>query len=93
MSRAVGQLEKMYNTLNLDLWGGQLPTPIITVQSKPGTYGHTPTHSRGTGARSRRTTAFRAYLQGANETTRPSLLYSRSNELPTVIASGAHISA
>lgn len=38
MSRAVGQLEKMYNTLNLDLWGGQLPTPIITVQSKPGTY-------------------------------------------------------
>ena len=40
MSRAVGQLEKMYNTLNLDLWGGQLPTPIITVQSKPGTYGH-----------------------------------------------------
>lgn len=36
MSRAVGQLEKMYNTLNLDLWGGQLPTPIITVQSKPG---------------------------------------------------------
>ena len=40
MSRAVGQLETMYNTLNLDLWGGQLPTPIITVQSKPGTYGH-----------------------------------------------------
>ena len=40
MSRAVGQLEKMYNTINLDLWGGQLPTPIITVQSKPGTYGH-----------------------------------------------------
>lgn len=33
MSRAVGQLEKMYNTINLDLWGGQLPTPIITVQS------------------------------------------------------------
>lgn len=40
MSRAVAQLEKMYNTINADLWGGQLPTPIITVQSKPGTYGH-----------------------------------------------------
>ena len=40
MSRAVGQLEKMYNTLNADLFGGELPTPIITVQSKPGTYGH-----------------------------------------------------
>lgn len=40
MSRAVGQLEKMYNTLNWDFYGGRLPTPIITVQSKPGTYGH-----------------------------------------------------
>lgn len=40
MSRAVGQLERMYNAINADLWGGQLPTPIITVQSKPGTYGH-----------------------------------------------------
>lgn len=40
MSRAVGQLEKMYNTINADLFGGELPTPIITVQSKPGTYGH-----------------------------------------------------
>lgn len=40
MSRAVGQLEKMYHTLNTDLFGGELPTPIITVQSKPGTYGH-----------------------------------------------------
>lgn len=40
MSRAVGQLEKMYNTLNADLFGGTLPVPIITVQSKPGTYGH-----------------------------------------------------
>lgn len=40
MSRAVGQLEKMYNTLNADFWGGALPLPIITVQSKPGTWGH-----------------------------------------------------
>lgn len=40
MSRAVGQLEKMYNTMNQDFYGGALPTPIITVQSKPGTYGH-----------------------------------------------------
>lgn len=40
MSRAVGQLEKMYNTLNTDKFAGALPTPIITVQSKPGTYGH-----------------------------------------------------
>ena len=40
MSRAVGQLEKMYNTLNLDKFEGALPTPIITVQSKPGTWGH-----------------------------------------------------
>lgn len=40
MSRAVGQLEKMYNTMNMDFYGGALPTPIITVQSKPGTWGH-----------------------------------------------------
>ena len=40
MSRAVGQLEKMYNTMNWDFYGGTLPTPIITVQSKPGTWGH-----------------------------------------------------
>lgn len=40
MSRAVGQLEKMYNVLNLDLFAGELPTPIITVQSKPGSMGH-----------------------------------------------------
>ena len=40
MSRAVGQLEKMYNTLNADFYGGALPVPIITVQSKPGTWGH-----------------------------------------------------
>lgn len=40
MSRAVGQLEKMYNCLNWDFFDGVLPVPIITVQSKPGTMGH-----------------------------------------------------
>lgn len=40
MSRAVGQLEKMYSHLNADFFDGALPVPIITVQSKPGTYGH-----------------------------------------------------
>lgn len=40
MSRTVATLEKMYNTLNVDKFENALPTPIITVQSKPGTYGH-----------------------------------------------------
>lgn len=40
MSRAVSQLEHMYNALNMDKFDGALPTPIITVQSKPGTWGH-----------------------------------------------------
>lgn len=40
MSRAVGQLEKIYNTLNVDFFYSTLPVPIITVQSKPGTFGH-----------------------------------------------------
>lgn len=40
MSRAVGQLEKIYTHLNEDFFEGSLPVPIITVQSKPGTYGH-----------------------------------------------------
>ena len=40
MSRAVGQLEKMYNVINIEKFDGKLPTPIITVQSKPGTWGH-----------------------------------------------------
>ena len=40
MSRAVGQLEKIYFHINQDFFEGALPTPIITVQSKPGTYGH-----------------------------------------------------
>lgn len=40
MSRAVSQLEHIYNSLNQDFFGGALPIPIITVQSKPGSYGH-----------------------------------------------------
>lgn len=40
MSRAVGQLEKIYSHLNADFFEGALPVPIITVQSKPGTMGH-----------------------------------------------------
>lgn len=40
MSRAVSQLEHIYNSLNTDFYGGALPVPVITVQSKPGTYGH-----------------------------------------------------
>lgn len=40
MSRAVSQLEHIYNTLNVDFFQGALPVPIITVQSKPGTMGH-----------------------------------------------------
>lgn len=40
MSRAVSQLEHIYNSLNYDFFGGELPVPIITVQSKPGTMGH-----------------------------------------------------
>lgn len=37
---AVSQLEHIYNNLNADFFAGELPVPIITVQSKPGTYGH-----------------------------------------------------
>ncbi len=40
MSRAVSQLEHIYNALNTDFFESALPIPIITVQSKPGTYGH-----------------------------------------------------
>lgn len=40
MSRAVSQLEHIYNSLNYDFFDGTLPVPIITVQSKPGTMGH-----------------------------------------------------
>ena len=41
MSRAVSQLEHIFNTLNTDFFDGMLPVPIITVQSQPGTMGHT----------------------------------------------------
>lgn len=40
MSRAICQLEKMYNVINTEKFDGSLPTPIITIQSKPGTFGH-----------------------------------------------------
>ena len=40
MSRAVSQLDHIYNALNTDFFQDELPIPIITVQSKPGTYGH-----------------------------------------------------
>lgn len=40
MSRAVSRLEHMYNALNADKFDGSLPVPVITVQSKPGTWGH-----------------------------------------------------
>lgn len=40
MSRTVGTLEGLYNHLNEDFFKGELPTPIITVQSSPRSYGH-----------------------------------------------------
>ena len=40
MSRAVSQLEHMTNAINQDYFGGELPPIIVTVQSKPGTFGH-----------------------------------------------------
>lgn len=39
-SRAAGQLEKMFRTINEDLFEGQLEEPIITIQSTPRAYGH-----------------------------------------------------
>ena len=41
MSRTISQIEHMYNSLNEDFWNGELPIPVITVQSAPGTAGHT----------------------------------------------------
>lgn len=35
MSRAIGQLEKMYRQINIDLFENKLPEVIITVQSSP----------------------------------------------------------
>lgn len=40
MSRAVSQLEHIFNKMNADFFEGKLPTPIITVQSSPRSYGH-----------------------------------------------------
>lgn len=40
ISRISGQLEKMYRALNNDFFGGELETPVITVQSTPHAYGH-----------------------------------------------------
>lgn len=40
MSRAVCQLEKMYNVINADLFDNVLPVPIITCNNKKGSYGH-----------------------------------------------------
>ncbi|MCC8356378.1 MAG: SprT-like domain-containing protein [Oscillospiraceae bacterium] len=40
MSRAISQIEHMYSAINTDFWDGELPTPVITVQSAPGTAGH-----------------------------------------------------
>lgn len=39
-SRAAGYLEKMFRTLNADLFDGQLEEPVITIQSTPRAYGH-----------------------------------------------------
>jgi len=39
-SRLAGQLEKLFNMLNADLFNNELATPIITIQSTPRAYGH-----------------------------------------------------
>lgn len=43
-SRLAGQLEKLFRMLNDDMFGGQLETPIITIQSTPRAYGHYSVH-------------------------------------------------
>lgn len=40
MSRLTGELEKIFRLLNQDLFGGVLPTPIITVIPTPRAYAH-----------------------------------------------------
>lgn len=40
MSRAFGQIERMYNSINADKFNNVLPVPIITIQSMKGTWGH-----------------------------------------------------
>lgn len=39
-SRVSGYLEKIFRALNEDKFGGELETPIITIQSTPRAYGH-----------------------------------------------------
>lgn len=39
-SRLAGQLEKLYNKLNADFFGGALEPPVITIQSSKTSYGH-----------------------------------------------------
>lgn len=40
ISRAVGQLEKMFRELNADKFDGELEMPMITIQTTPRAYGH-----------------------------------------------------
>lgn len=40
ISRLSGMLEKLFRMLNADFFDGQLPEPIITIQSTPKAYGH-----------------------------------------------------
>lgn len=44
MSRIAGYLEKIYREIDKDSFGGVLETPIITIQSTPGAYGHVTVH-------------------------------------------------
>lgn len=39
-SRLAGQLEKLFNLINADFFGGELEQPVITIQSTPRAYGH-----------------------------------------------------
>lgn len=39
-SQASAYLEKIYNTLNLDFFSGELEVPVITIQSNVRAYGH-----------------------------------------------------
>ncbi len=39
-SRLAGNLEKLFSKLNTDFFCGELPAPIITIQSTPKAYGH-----------------------------------------------------
>lgn len=40
ISRAAGQLEKMFRELNKHYYNGELPEPIITLKKTPSAYGH-----------------------------------------------------